>query len=82
MTTNNEDTKVAKICYYCGGDHEDNPCPKRKADADRFEKIGLEMYPRYKVKVGSISPDSKTIQWRGEELRFGELPYNISAADF
>lgn len=32
-------------CCYCNGEHEDNPCEKRKQDALRFEAIGAQMYP-------------------------------------
>ena len=33
-------------CYYCGGvDHDDTPCPKRSADADRFAASGRREYP-------------------------------------
>lgn len=31
-------------CYYCAGFHEDNPCPKRVADAERFTQLGKQIY--------------------------------------
>lgn len=31
-------------CYYCNGLHEDNPCPKRVQDVERFIKAGKEIY--------------------------------------
>lgn len=36
-------------CYYCSSsDHADNPCPKRKKDADEFAAAGREIYPTTK----------------------------------
>ncbi len=36
-------------CYYCSENHEDDPCPKRKEDAERFRLSGLEMYPDFVI---------------------------------
>lgn len=27
-------------CYYCGGDHPDDPCPARRRDAERWHRLG------------------------------------------
>lgn len=33
-------------CYYCGSlCHDDDPCPNRTADAERFETSGKALYP-------------------------------------
>lgn len=32
-------------CYYCSGPHEDDPCPVRVADAERYRRQGEAMYP-------------------------------------
>lgn len=35
-----------KQCYYCGGLHDDDPCPIRKRDAERHHRIGQYWYAR------------------------------------
>lgn len=33
-------------CYYCASpDHEDTPCPRRRADATRYAATGRQLYP-------------------------------------
>lgn len=34
-------------CYYCGSHaHQDNPCPVRQEDAERYASTGQVLYPK------------------------------------
>ncbi len=36
-------------CYYCNGDHLDDPCPARRKDSEFYQNQGKQMYPRVKL---------------------------------
>ena len=50
-------------CYYCGSHaHQDNPCPVRSQDAERFAKAGQAIYPRrLTVRYQVVSSDRTKI---------------------
>lgn len=38
----------SQTCYYCGGPHKDDPCPKRIMDSNKFKELGEKLYPKKK----------------------------------
>jgi len=67
-------------CYYCGSPHCDDPCPKRVADAERFEKSGRAMYYQ-QWRAQATGTEAAVCRDIAERQQKGIAKYGTTVAD-